>query len=155
MNGPLHLILLGISYFTITHAGNVSSLGCDGLSMDSGIGKVDQLKSRLRVPGEPTLQLGIDIDFYAGADTNVAPTVQQDVFCIRSLNANAVSISFPFYSNDADTGIDPLTETSFVPQPYFGQPSMSPKGAKLPGPFVGTPRASAIAKCFNALEGAS
>jgi hypothetical protein len=155
MNGPLRLTLLGNSYFAITHAGNVASLGCDGLGMDTGVGKVDQLKSRLKVPGEPSLQLGIDIDFYTSADTNVAPTAQQYVSCVKSLNANLLSISFPFHTNGARTRTGSLTATTSILQLYFGQPLMTPEGAKSPASFVATAGASAIAKSFPALGGAS
>ena len=47
----------------------------------------------------PAVQLGIDIDFYASPGANIAPTARQDIAYIKSLHANAVSISFPFYSD--------------------------------------------------------
>ena len=59
-----------ISYFGLTHAAGVTRLGSDILGIDSGLEKVDQLKSRLKVSAEPALQLGIDIDFYTSTDAN-------------------------------------------------------------------------------------
>lgn len=53
-----------------------------------------------RTPGRadsPRVQLGIDIDFYYWAGTNVAATAAADISYIKSLHANSVSISFPFY----------------------------------------------------------
>jgi len=49
------------------------------------------------------LQLGIDIDFYANPGMNVAAISQEDTAYIKSLHANAVSISIPFFSNHAGT----------------------------------------------------
>lgn len=66
-----------------------------------------------RVP-EPALQLGIDIDFYASPGANVAPTARQDIAYIKSLHANAVSISFPFYNNKAGSALGPLPKTPSV-----------------------------------------
>ena len=62
------------------------------------------------------LQLGIDIDFYTSAGTNVAPAAQQDVSYIKGLHANAVSISFPFYTNRVGTVVGPLPATPSVTQ---------------------------------------
>jgi hypothetical protein len=64
----------------------------------------------------PSLQLGIDLDFYASSGANVAPTAQQDIAYIKSLHANAISISFPFYSNQAGSAVGPLAKTPSVAQ---------------------------------------
>ena len=63
---------------------------------------------------EPALQLGIDIDFYTHPGANVAPTARQDIAYIKSLHANAVSISFPFYNDKAGSALGPLPETPSV-----------------------------------------
>ena len=63
---------------------------------------------------EPTLQLGIDIDFYTNPGANVASIARQDIAYIKSLNANAVSISFPFYNDKAGSALGPLAATPSV-----------------------------------------
>lgn len=63
---------------------------------------------------EPALQLGIDIDFYTSPGANVVSTARQDIAYIKSLHANAVSISFPFYSNKAGSALGPLPGTPSV-----------------------------------------
>jgi hypothetical protein len=72
--------------------------------------------SAVRVPavGEPGLQLGIDIDFYASPGIPVATLAQQDIAYVKSLHANAVSIAIPFFSNPAGTvlGSDGRTPTT-------------------------------------------
>ena len=64
----------------------------------------------------PSLQLGVDLDFYATPRTNIVPTAQQDIAYIKSLHANAVSISFPLHSDKAGTVIGPLAKTPSVAQ---------------------------------------
>jgi hypothetical protein len=63
---------------------------------------------------EPTLQLGIDIDFYTHPGANVAGTARQDIAYIKSLHANAVSISFPFYDDKTGAAPGPLPATPSV-----------------------------------------
>lgn len=63
---------------------------------------------------EPALQLGIDIDFYTSPGANVAPTARQDIAYIKSMHANAVSISFPFYNDKAGSALGPLPATPSV-----------------------------------------
>jgi len=62
----------------------------------------------------PSLQLGVDIDFYTSPGANVMPTALQDIAYIKSLHANAVSISFPFYTNKAGTALGALPTTPSV-----------------------------------------
>jgi uncharacterized protein YcfL len=62
----------------------------------------------------PTLQLGIDIDFYSSPGANIAAIARQDIAYIKSLHANAVSISFPFYNDKAGSAVGPLTTTPSV-----------------------------------------
>jgi hypothetical protein len=64
----------------------------------------------------PSLQLGVDLDFYTSPDANVASTARQDIAYIKSLHANAVSISFPFYTDKAGTTLGPLPTTPSVAQ---------------------------------------
>jgi hypothetical protein len=49
---------------------------------------------------EPARQLGIDIDFYRYAPgENVVPLANADIAYVKSLHANALSVSFPFFTN--------------------------------------------------------
>jgi hypothetical protein len=45
----------------------------------------------------PKVQLGIDVDYYSNPGVNVPATDKALVSYIKSLHANSVSISFPFY----------------------------------------------------------
>lgn len=67
--------------------------------------------TRIPIPG---LQLGIDIDFYASPGANIVPTARQDIAYIKSLHANAVSISFPFYNDKVGSALGPLFTTPSV-----------------------------------------
>lgn len=60
-------------------------------------------------PAKPARQLGIDIDFYSGI--NVGGPARQDAAYINSLQANAASISFPFFSNPAGTTVTAAQST--------------------------------------------
>ena len=62
------------------------------------------------------MQLGIDLDFYASPGANITSTARQDIAYIKSLHANAVSISFPFYSNKAGSVLGPLAKTPSAAQ---------------------------------------
>jgi hypothetical protein len=64
----------------------------------------------------PSLQLGIDLDFYATPGANITSTARQDIAYIKSLHANAVSISFPFHSDRAGSVVGPLAKTPSVAQ---------------------------------------
>ena len=64
----------------------------------------------------PSVQLGIDLDFYASPGANITATARQDVAYIKSLHANAVSISFPFYSNKAGSVLGSLAKTPSAAQ---------------------------------------
>ncbi len=46
---------------------------------------------------KPKLQLGIDVDYYFNPATNIAATDAATVSYVKSLHANAISVSFPFY----------------------------------------------------------
>jgi len=63
-----------------------------------------------RVP-MPAVQLGIDIDFYATPGTNISASAQDDIAYVKHLDANAVSISFPYYTNRAGTVVHALPKT--------------------------------------------
>lgn len=72
--------------------------GCDrphSMTASSPPSSASGTSSR-KVAGE---QLGIDIDFYWNAGTDVALIAQQDVAYTKALGANAISISFPFVTN--------------------------------------------------------
>lgn len=51
----------------------------------------------LRVPAPPR-QLGLDVEFYVGRAELIIPKALQIVQYAKTLNANALSISFPFYT---------------------------------------------------------
>jgi hypothetical protein len=59
----------------------------------------------------PSVQLGIDLDFYASPGANITPTARQDIAYIKSLHANAISISFPFYSSKSGSALGSLPKT--------------------------------------------
>lgn len=151
MKGPLPLTAPGAGYPRITHAACMASLGLDILGMDTGLGKVDQLKPRLKVPAEPALQLRIDIDFHTSADANVAPIARQDASYVRGANVNALAISFPFHTKSVRTRMGSIPTKPSILQLHFGQPLMPPEGTKLPRASVAAPGPSAMAKCFTAL----
>lgn len=65
---------------------------------------------------EPARQLGIDIDFYAYPGIDVAVLAQQDITYIKSLHANAVSITFPFFSNPQGTTVNATNRTPTTDQ---------------------------------------
>jgi Glycoside Hydrolase Family 113 len=48
-------------------------------------------------PVRPAMQLGVDIDAYTYPGQDVAAAARADIAYVRSLHANAVSISFPFF----------------------------------------------------------
>lgn len=64
----------------------------------------------------PSVQLGVDLDFYASPGANITSTARQDIAYIKSLHANAVSISFPFDSSKAGLVLGPLAKTPSVAQ---------------------------------------
>jgi hypothetical protein len=64
----------------------------------------------------PSVQLGIDLDFYASPGANITPTARRDIAYIKSLHANAISVSFPFYSSRTGAVLGPLAKTPSVAQ---------------------------------------
>jgi hypothetical protein len=65
---------------------------------------------------EPVRQLGIDIDFYVSKGSNVTALARQDIAYIKSLDANAVSIAIPFFSNPAGTTVGANNRTPTTSQ---------------------------------------
>jgi hypothetical protein len=61
------------------------------------------------------MQLGIDIDAYTYPGENVAAAARTDVAYIKSLHANAVSISFPFFMDGPKS--DTVTAGTSTPTP--------------------------------------
>ena len=53
--------------------------------------------SPARAVGRPVMQRGIDIDLYTYRGQDAAAAARADVAYIKSLHANAVSVSFPFF----------------------------------------------------------
>ena len=64
----------------------------------------------------PSVQMGIDVDFYASPGANIESTARQDIAYIKSLHANAISISFPFNSSKTGAVLGPLAKTPSVAQ---------------------------------------
>lgn len=64
----------------------------------------------------PSVQLGVDLDFYATPGANITAAARQDIAYIKSLHANAVSISFPFFSDKTGSVLRPLAKTPSVAQ---------------------------------------
>lgn len=64
-------------------------------------------------PAPSRYQFGIDLDFYWHADQNVSSLVTAEADYARSLHANSILISFPFYTNGrtatAGAATPPLT----------------------------------------------
>ncbi len=50
-----------------------------------------------RTPARPAMQLGVDIDAYTYPGQDIAAAARADIAYVRSLHANAVSVSFPFF----------------------------------------------------------
>lgn len=63
----------------------------------------------------PAMQLGIDIDFYSWPSVDVPAVAQADVAFIKRLHANAISISFPFFTDGARSS--EVYATSATPSP--------------------------------------
>jgi hypothetical protein len=64
----------------------------------------------------PRVQLGIDIDWYSFPGEEVTNTAKADVAYIKSLHANAISISFPFFMHGKHS--NRVFGTSSTPSPY-------------------------------------
>ena len=64
----------------------------------------------------PSVQLGVDVDFYATPGANITAAARQDIAYIKSLHANAVSISFPFFTDKTGSVLRPLAKTPSVAQ---------------------------------------
>lgn len=63
----------------------------------------------------PKIQLGIDIDAYAYRGENMAASARAVVKYVRSLHANAISITFPFFMNGPKAAA--VTARSSTPTP--------------------------------------
>jgi hypothetical protein len=64
---------------------------------------------------KPRYQLGIDIDFYTYPGLNVAPLAARDMAYAKSLHANSVSVSFPFFISGPKSNT--VYGTSSTPSP--------------------------------------
>jgi hypothetical protein len=64
---------------------------------------------------KPRYQLGIDIDFYTYPGLNIAANATADISYIKSLHANAVSVSFPFFVSGPKSNT--VHGTSATPSP--------------------------------------
>jgi hypothetical protein len=49
------------------------------------------------IPSTAPMQLGVDIDAYTYPGQDIAAAAAQDIAYVRSLHANAISVSFPFF----------------------------------------------------------
>ncbi len=63
----------------------------------------------------PAVQLGIDIDFYTYPGQDVAAAAAEDVKYAKSLHANAISLSFPFFT--PGPGSSTVQGTNATPSP--------------------------------------
>ncbi len=68
-----------------------------------------------RLVPAPSVQLGIDIDFYTYPGQDVAAAARSDVAYAKSLHANALSVSFPFFTPGA--GSSTVEGTNATPSP--------------------------------------
>lgn len=73
----------------------------------------------------------------------------------RRLHTNALSISFPFYTNSAGAGIDSLMATPSILQLDLGQPFLTSEGTKSSASFATSPGASVYVKCLTVLGATS
>jgi hypothetical protein len=81
----------GVTIAACTVAAHVSTMQPRPVPASPGV--------RLPVPPAiPVVQLGIDIDAYTYPGQDVIAAARQAVAYIRTLHANAVSVSFPFYA---------------------------------------------------------
>jgi hypothetical protein len=64
----------------------------------------------------PKVQLGIDIDWYSFPGEEVTNTAKADVAYVKSLHANAISVSFPFFMHGKYS--NRVFGTSSTPSPY-------------------------------------
>ena len=85
-------------------------------------------------PAQPRsrMQLGIDIDAYTYPGQDIAAAAAADVAYIRSLNANAVSVSFPFFMSGPNA--DRVYADSATPTP--SQLAIIVRTAKQAGLYV-------------------
>ena len=63
----------------------------------------------------PAVQLGIDIDFYTYPSQDVATAARADVAYAKSLHANAISLSFPFFTPGQGSSV--VEGTNATPTP--------------------------------------
>jgi hypothetical protein len=63
----------------------------------------------------PAIQLGIDVDFYTYTGQDVAGEASTDVAYVKSLHANAISISFPFFTPGAGSSVVEATNATPTP----------------------------------------
>ena len=63
----------------------------------------------------PAFQRGIDVDFYTYPGQDVAAAAWADVAYAKSLHANAISLSFPFFTPGPDSST--VTATNATPSP--------------------------------------
>ncbi|MGO8957671.1 MAG: glycoside hydrolase family 113 [Streptosporangiaceae bacterium] len=63
----------------------------------------------------PAVQLGIDIDFYTYPGQDVAAAASADVAYVKSLHANSISVSFPFFT--PGPGSSTVEGTNATPPP--------------------------------------
>jgi hypothetical protein len=84
------------------------------------------------LPSTAAMQLGVDIDAYTYPGQDVAAAAQQSIAYVKSLHANAISISFPFFM-DGRTA-DGVHATASTPSP--AQLAMVIEDAQEAGLFV-------------------
>jgi hypothetical protein len=65
----------------------------------------------------PRVQLGIDVDAYAYPGENMAASARAVVKYVRSLHANAISITFPFFMNGPKAPV--VSTRSSTPTPHM------------------------------------
>lgn len=68
-----------------------------------------------RLVPAPSVQLGIDIDFYTYSGQDVAAAAKADVAYAKSLHANAISVSFPYFT--PGSGSSTVEGTDATPTP--------------------------------------
>jgi hypothetical protein len=71
---------------------------------------------RYRNVTQPAIQLGVDIDFYTYPGQDIAAAARQDVAYAESLHANALSVSFPYFTPGPESSLVEATDTTPSPR---------------------------------------
>ncbi len=89
--------------------------GCVAAPAPAAVKRPKPTKLSYQPVPAPAIQLGIDVDFYTYTGQDVAAAAKADVAYAKSLHANAISLSFPFFTPGPDSSA--VIATSATPTP--------------------------------------